>query len=160
MSYPDRQADARKKEESKYGNISSVQILRGGYESGRLGGHRFVLRSLWGNDRRNDPPGAGRFSVFAAAVGTGDGLATSHESCVVRLDYLPPWRGQVVPESRLDLPGWCPSFPSWRRLRLHSGGRWHDRRKIQSSEVNNGPNGLNWRRRAQKVRGYVLSRRK
>ncbi len=135
MSYPVRQADARKKEESKYGNISSVQILRGGHESGRLGGHRFVLRSLWGNDRRNDPPGAGRFSVFAAAVGTGAGLATSHESCVVRLDYLPPWRGQVVPESRLDLPGWCPSFPSWRRLRLPSGGRWRDRRKIQNSEV-------------------------
>ena len=160
MSYPVRQADARKKEESKYGNISSVQILRGGHESGRLGGHRFVLRSLWGNDRRNDPPRAGRFSVFAAAVGTGVGLATSHESCVVRLDYLLPWRGQAVLESRLDLPGWCPSCPSWRRLRLPSGGRWHDRRKIQSSEVNNGPNGLSWRRRAQKVRGYVLSRRK
>jgi hypothetical protein len=141
MSYPVMQADARKREELKYGNISSVQILRGGHESGRLGGHRFVLRSLWGNDRRSDPPRAGRFSVFAAAVGTGAGLATSHESCVVRLDYLPPWRGQVVPESPLDLPGWCPSFPSWRRLRLPSGGRWRDRRKIRSSEVNNGPNG-------------------
>ena len=37
MSYPARQAEARKKEESKYGNISSVPILRGGHESGGLG---------------------------------------------------------------------------------------------------------------------------
>ena len=160
MSYPVRQAGARKKEESKYGNISSVQILRGGHESGGLGSRRVVLCSLWGNDRRNDPPGAGRFSVFAAAVGTGAGLATSHESCVVRLDYLPPWRGQVVPESRLDLPGWCPSFPSWRRLRLPSGGRLRDRRKIRSSEVNNGPNGLVWWGRAHKLQGYLVPRLK
>jgi hypothetical protein len=160
MSYPVRQADARKKEESKNGNISSVQILRGGHESGGLGSRWVVLCPLRGEYGGKLQPGAGRFSVFAAAVGTGAGLATSHESCVVRLDYLPPWRGQVVPESRLDLPGWCPSFPSWRRLRLPSGGRWHDRRKIQSSEVNDGPNGLGWRRRAQNVQGYVLSRRK
>ena len=160
MSYPVRQAEARKKEESKYGNISSVQILRGGHESGGLGSRRVVLRPLRGNNRRNDSPWAGRFGVFAAAVGTGVGLATSHESCVVRLDYLLPWRGQAVPESRLDLPGWCPSCPSWRRLRLPSGGRWRDRRKIRSSEVNNGPNGLVWWGRAHKVQGYLVPRLK
>lgn len=123
MSYPIGQADARKKEESKYGNISSVQILRGGHESGGLGSRRGLLCPLWGNDRRNDPPRAGRFGVFAPAVGTGAGLATGRESCVALLDYLPLWRGQVVPESRLDLPGWCPSYPSWRRSRLPFGGR-------------------------------------
>jgi len=48
MSYPIRQAGARKKEKSKYGNISSVQILRGGHESGGLGSHRVVLRPLRG----------------------------------------------------------------------------------------------------------------
>ena len=135
MSYPDRQADARKKEESKYGNISSVQILRGGHESGGLGSRWVVLCPLRGKHGGNLQQGAGRVGVHAPAVGTGAGLATCHESCVAHLDYLPPWLGQVVPESRLDLPGWCPSFPSWRRLRLPSGGRWRDRRKIQNSEV-------------------------
>jgi hypothetical protein len=82
MSYPVRQAEARKKEESKYGNISSVQILRGGHKSGGLGSHRFMLCPLRGNNRRNDSPGAGRVGVFAPAVGTGAGLATCDQSCV------------------------------------------------------------------------------
>ena len=151
MSYPVRQAEARKKEESKYGNISSVQILRGGHESGGLGSRWVVLCPLRGKYGGKLQPGAGRVGVHAPAVGTGAGLATSDESCVAHLDYLPPWRGQVVPESRLDLPGWCPSFPSWRRWRLPSGGRWLDRRKIQSSEVSNGPNSLGWKDRAHRV---------
>ena len=160
MSYPARQAGARKKEKSKYGNISSVQILWGGYESGGLGSRRGLLCPLWGNNRRNYQSWHGCAGGFTATAGTGAGLATGHESCVALLDYLPLWRGQVVLESRLDLPGWCPSFPSWRRLRLPSGGRWHDRPKIQSSEVNDGANGLGWRRLAHKVQGYILPKYK
>ena len=76
MSYPVRQAEARKKEESKYGNISSVPSLRGGHESGGLGSRPGVLRPLWGKYGGNLEPRAGRFSVFAPPAGTGAGLAT------------------------------------------------------------------------------------
>ena len=77
MSYPIRQAGARKKEELRYGNISSVQILRGGHESGGLGSRRFVLCPLRGKYGWNLESGAGRVGVFAPAVGTGAGLETS-----------------------------------------------------------------------------------
>jgi hypothetical protein len=96
MSYPVRQAEARKKEEFKYGNISSVQILRGGHESGGLGSRRVVLRPLRGNSRRNDSPWAGRVGVFAAAVGTGAGLATCDQSCVASWGHWLPLPEQAA----------------------------------------------------------------
>jgi len=82
MSYPLRQDDARKKEKPKYGNISSVQILRGGHESGGLGSLWFVLCPLRGNHGGNLQPGAGRVDVLAPAVGTGAGLETRCKPCV------------------------------------------------------------------------------
>ena len=96
MSYPIRQAEARKKEESKYGNISSVQILRGGHESGGLGSRRVGLRPLRGNNWRNDSPWAGRFGVFTAAVGTGAGLATCDQSCVASWGHWLPLPEQAA----------------------------------------------------------------
>ena len=100
MSYPVRQAGARKKEESKYGNISSVQILRGGHESGGLGSHGVVLRPLRGKYGGNLQPGAGRASVVAPPVGTGAGLETSRKPCVACWGCLRPWQVQVAQESR------------------------------------------------------------
>jgi hypothetical protein len=100
MSYPLRQADARKKEESKYGNISSVQILRGGHESGGLGSRWFVLCPLRGNHRGNLQPGAGRVGVLAPAVGTGAGLETRRKPCVACWGYLRLWQVQVAQASR------------------------------------------------------------
>ena len=76
MSYPVRQSEARKKEESKYGIINSVPILRGGHESGGLGSRPGLLLPLWGEHGGNFEPGAGRFSVLAPPAGTGAGLAT------------------------------------------------------------------------------------
>ena len=75
MSYPVRQAEARKKEESKDGNISSVPILRGGHESGGLGSRPGLLCPLRGKYGGKLQPGAGRFSVLAPPAGTGAGLA-------------------------------------------------------------------------------------
>ena len=100
MSYPVRQAEARKKEESKYGNISSVQILRGGHESGGLGSHRVVLRSLRGKYGGKLQPGAGRVGVFAPAVGTGAGLEASRNPCVACWGSWRLWRALVAQASR------------------------------------------------------------
>ena len=100
MSYPVRQAGARKKEESKYGNISSVQILRGGHESGGLGSHRVVLRPLRGKHGGKLQPGAGRVGVHAPAVGTGAGLETSRKPCVVCWGSWRLWRALVAQASR------------------------------------------------------------
>jgi len=145
MSYPKCQDRARKKEDT-YGNIDALPILRRGQQPGGLGSRRGLLCPLWGNDRRNIYSWAGRAGGVTSTVGTGAGLATSHESCVVRLDCLPPWRGPVVPESRLDVRGWCRSFLSWQRSRLPSGGRWRVRRKITNLVGNGAPNSLGWKR--------------
>jgi len=96
MSYPMRQAEARKKEESKYGNISAVQILRGGHESGGLGSRRVVLRPLRGKYGGKLQPGAGRVGVFAPAVGTGAGLATCDQSCVASWGHWLPLPEQAA----------------------------------------------------------------
>jgi hypothetical protein len=100
MSYPVRQAEARKKEESKYGNISSVQILRGGHESGGLGSRRFILCPLRGKYGGKLQPGAGRVGVHAPAVGTGGGLATCDQSCVACWGCWRLWQELVARASR------------------------------------------------------------
>ena len=100
MSYPVRQAGARKKEKSKYGNISSVQNLRGGHESGGLGSHRVVLRPLRGKYGGKLQPGAGLVGVFAPAVGTGAGLETSRKPCVACWGFWRLWQEPVAQASR------------------------------------------------------------
>ncbi len=100
MSYPVRQADARKKEESKYGNISSVPILRGGHEPGGLGSRRVMLCPLRGNDGGKLQPGAGGVGGFAPAVRAGGGLETSRKPCVAFWGCWRPWRERVAQASR------------------------------------------------------------
>jgi hypothetical protein len=89
-----------KRRNRKYGNISSVQILRGGHESGGLGSHRVVLRPLRGKYGGKLQPGAGRVGVFAPAVGTGAGLETSRKPCVACWGCLRLWQVQVAQASR------------------------------------------------------------
>jgi hypothetical protein len=89
-----------KKEESKHGNISSVQILRGGHESGGLGSRRFVLLPLRGKYGGKLQSWAGRVGVLAPAVGTGAGLETSRNPCVACWGYLRLWQVQVAQASR------------------------------------------------------------
>jgi len=89
MSYPVCQDRARKKEDT-YGNIDALPILRGGQQPGGLGSRWGMLCPLRGNDRRNNQSWAGRAGGVTSTSGTGAGLATGYESCVVRLDYLPP----------------------------------------------------------------------
>jgi hypothetical protein len=100
MSYPIRQAGTRKKEKWKYGNISSVQILRGGHESGRLGSRWVVLCPLRGKHGGNLQQGAGRVGVHAPAVGTGAGLEASRKPCVACWGCLRLWQVQVAQASR------------------------------------------------------------
>jgi hypothetical protein len=90
----------QEKRRNQYGNISSVQILRGGHESGGLGGRRVVLRPLRGKYGGKLQPGAGRVGVFAPAVGTGAGLETSRKPCVACWGFWRLWQGLVAQASR------------------------------------------------------------
>ena len=123
---------AQEKKEVTNGNIDALPILRGRHQPGGLGSHRGVLCPLRGNHRRNLQPGVGRIGVFAASVGTGAGLETGHESCVVRWGW---WQLLSVPALRgyvWDALGRCLSYPFSRPFQLHFGGRWPGWRKAQN----------------------------
>ena len=131
MSYPSRQDGARKKEVTN-GNIDALPILRGGHQPGGLGSRRVPLHPLRGNHGRNHQPGAGRIGVFAPPVGTGAGLATGCESCVVRLPWCPPLWGPDSRGSVWGAPGRCRSFPFSLPFQLHSGGKLRELLEIGS----------------------------
>ena len=131
MSYPDTQDGTRKKEDTN-GNIDALPILRGRHQPGGLGSHRGVLCPLRRNHRRNLQPGAGSIGVFAASVGTGAGLETGHESCVVRWGWWQPLSAPSLRGYVWDALGRCLSYPFSRPFQLHFGGRWPGWRKAQN----------------------------
>jgi len=122
MSYPDRQDGTRKKEVTN-GNIDALPILRGRHEPGGLGSHRGVLCPLRGNHGGNPQPGDGRIGVFASPAGTGAGLETGHESCVVLWAWWQPLSGPASRGFVWGVPGRCRSYPFSLPFQPHFGGR-------------------------------------
>ena len=124
MSYPRCQDSARKKEETKHGNINALSILRGGHEPSGLGGQWSLLWSLRGKNRRKSTPGVGGAGLAQTAIGVGSGLEAKDKSCVVRWGYWRRWREPAVRVFVLVVLGPCLSCRFYRRWRLPFGGRW------------------------------------
>jgi hypothetical protein len=124
MSYPRCQDSARKKEETKHGNINALSILRGGHEPSGLGGQWSLLWSLRGKNGRKSAAGVGGAGVAEKAIGVGSGLEARDKSCVVRWGYWRRWRELAVRAFVLVVLGPCLSCRFYRRWRLPFGGRW------------------------------------
>ena len=115
MSYPRCQDSARKKEETKHGNINALSILRGGHEPSGLGRERSVLWSLRGKNRRKSAAGVRGAGLAEEAIGVGSGLEARDKSCVVRWGYWRRWRELAVRVFVLVVPGRCLSCRFCRR---------------------------------------------
>ena len=129
MSYPRCQDSARKKEETKHGNINALSILRGGHEPSGLGGQWSLLWSLRGKNGRKSAPGVRGVGFPAKTIRTGSGLEARDKSCVVRWGYWRRWREPVAPVFVLVALGRCLSCRFYRRWRRRSGGRWRGWRR-------------------------------
>jgi hypothetical protein len=124
MSYPQCQDSARKKEETKHGNINALSILRGGHQPSGLGSKWSLLWSLRGKNRGKSTPRVGGVGGAEETIGVGSGLEARDKSCVVLWGYWRLWREPVVLAFASDLLGPCLSYRFYRRWQLPFGGRW------------------------------------
>jgi hypothetical protein len=129
MSYPRCQDCARKKEETKHGNINALSILRGGYEPSGLGSQWSLLWSLRGKHGGKSAAGVGGVGLAEETIGVGSGLEAKDKSCVVRWGCWRRWRELAVRVFAWVVLGRCLSCRFYRRWRLLFGGRWREWRE-------------------------------